>query len=75
MLPGIAPTHKFVQVAFVVIVGIDGDKVSYEHIHWDQASALVQLGLLNNQTLPVTGKGAVDKLRNPSVSDPFFQES
>jgi len=74
MLPGINPTGKRVEVVFVVIVGIEGDKVSYEHIIWDQANVLVQLGLLDPTGLPVTGAGAAAKLRNPSLPDPFFGE-
>jgi carboxymethylenebutenolidase len=74
MLPGINPTGKRVEVVFVVIVGIEDDKVSYEHIIWDQATVLVQLGLLDPTGLPVTGAGAAAKLRNPSLPDPFFGE-
>lgn len=74
MLPGVAPTGKFVEVVFVVIVGIEDGKVSYEHINWDQANVLVQLGLLDPTGLPVTGAGAAAKLRNPSLPDPFFDE-
>jgi carboxymethylenebutenolidase len=74
MLPGVAPTGKRVAVAFVVIVGIEGDKVAYEHIHWDQASVLVQIGLLDPTGLPVAGAGAAAKLKNPSLPDPFFNE-
>ncbi|MEA5519646.1 ester cyclase [Limnoraphis robusta] len=74
MLPGIKPTGKHVEVVFVVIVGIDDGKVSYEHIMWDQANVLVQIGLLDPTGLPVTGAGAAAKLRNPSLPDPFFHE-
>lgn len=73
MLPGVAPTGKRVEAVFVVIVGLEGDKVSYEHILWDQAGVLVQLGLLDPTGLPVTGAGAA-KLRNPALPDPFFNE-
>jgi carboxymethylenebutenolidase len=45
MLPGIPPTGKRVEVGLVV-VQFDGDKVAHEHLYWDQASVLVQLGLL-----------------------------
>ena len=75
MLPGVKPTGKFVEAAFVVIVGIEGGKVTYEHIHWDQANVLVQLGLIDPTGLPVTGAGAAAKLRNPSLPDPFFNEA
>ncbi|MBM4127615.1 MAG: dienelactone hydrolase [Nitrospira sp.] len=74
MLPGVNPTGKRVEVVFVVIVGIEGDKVSYEHIMWDQANVLVQIGLLDPTGLPVTGVGAAAKLRNPALPDPFFNE-
>jgi carboxymethylenebutenolidase len=74
MLPGIEPTGKRVEVAFVVIVGFEDGKVSYEHIHWDQANVLVQIGLLDPTGLPVAGAGAAAKLRNPSLPDPFFGE-
>ena len=74
MLPGVKPTGKHVETVFVVIVGIEGGKVSYEHIMWDQANVLVQIGLLDPTGLPVTGAGAAAKLRNPALPDPFFQE-
>ncbi|BBK36553.1 hypothetical protein STAQ_16310 [Allostella sp. ATCC 35155] len=74
MLPGVAPTGRRVEVVFVVIVGLEGDKVSYEHILWDQANVLVQIGLLDPKGLPVTGAGAAAKLRNPALPDPFFGE-
>jgi carboxymethylenebutenolidase len=74
ILPGVEPTGKRVEAVFVVIVGIEGDKVSYEHILWDQASVLVQLDLLDPTGLPVVGTGAAAKLRNPALPDPFFNE-
>ena len=74
MLPGVEPTGKHVEVVFVWIVGIEGDEVSYEHILWDQANVLVQIGLLDPAGLPVTGAGAAAKLRNPALPDPFFNE-
>jgi carboxymethylenebutenolidase len=55
MLPGVAPTGKAVVAAFVVIVGVKEGKVDYEHIYWDQASVLVQIGALKPDGLPVVG--------------------
>ena len=55
MLPAIPPTGKRVEVAFVVVVQFDGDKMVHEHLYWDQASVLVQLGLLERGRLPVVG--------------------
>jgi hypothetical protein len=31
-------------------------KIAHEHIYWDQASLLVQVGLLDPKLLPVTGQ-------------------
>ncbi|MDA9761846.1 ester cyclase [Desulfobacterales bacterium] len=53
LLPNVEPTGRKVTMAVVVIVGLQGDKVSYEHIYWDQAGLLVQLGLLNPKGLPI----------------------
>ena len=47
MLPGIAPTGKRVEVALVVIVRFRDGKLAHEHIYWDQASVLAQLGLID----------------------------
>ena len=55
MLPGIPPTGKRVEMAMLVVVQFDGDKLAHEHLYWDQASVLVQLGLLQPEGLPVVG--------------------
>ena len=62
MLPGVAPTGRHVEVPLVVIVGFRGDKLYHEHIHWDQASVLVQIGLLDPTGLPVAGADSAKKL-------------
>jgi carboxymethylenebutenolidase len=53
ILPGVAPTGKRVELPFVVVVGFKDGKVAHEHIYWDQASMLVQIGLLDPALLPV----------------------
>ena len=55
MLPNIKPTGKRVEIPLVVIVGFNDGKVTHEHIYWDQASVLVQIGLLDTKNLPVNG--------------------
>jgi carboxymethylenebutenolidase len=55
MLPGIAPTNRRVEVALVAIVRFKGDKLAHEHIYWDQASVLKQIGLITDPGLPVCG--------------------
>ena len=67
MLPNIKPTDKNVEIAFVVIVGFKDDKVAFEHIYWDQASALVQIGLLDPTGLPVCGPEGARRILDPSL--------
>jgi carboxymethylenebutenolidase len=67
MLPGIPPTGKRVEVPLVVIVHFRERKLAHEHIYWDQASVLVQLGLLDSQTLPVIGGESARKVIDPSL--------
>lgn len=65
LLPGIAPTGKRVEVPLVAIVRFREGKLAHEHIYWDQASVLVQLGLLDSSKLPIAGvesaRKALDK--------------
>jgi len=62
MLPGIAPTGKRVEVPLVAIVRFRGGKLAYEHIYWDQASVLVQIGLIDPAKLPVAGVESARKV-------------
>ena len=69
MLPGVAPTGKYVEVPLVAIVNFRGAKLYHEHIYWDQASVLVQIGKLDPAGLPVAGAEQARKLldeRRPS---------
>jgi carboxymethylenebutenolidase len=67
MLPGIAPTGRRVECPLVVIVHFRDGKLANEHIYWDQASVLVQLGLLDAANLPVAGLESARKLADPSL--------
>jgi carboxymethylenebutenolidase len=67
MLPGIAPTGKRVEVPLVVIVHFRDGKLAHEHIYWDQASVLVQLGLLDPSSLPVAGVESARKALDPTL--------
>lgn len=55
MLPGVAPTGKRVEIPLVAIVRFRDGKLAHEHIYWDQASVLRQIGLLPDSNLPVRG--------------------
>lgn len=67
MLPGVAPTGKRVEIPLVVIVHFRDGKLAHEHIYWDQASVLVQLGLLDAENLPVAGIETAQKVLDNSV--------
>lgn len=77
MLPGVMPTDKEVEVALVSVVCIRGGKLYHEHIYWDQATVLVQIGLLDPELVPngngrkrlpvVDAKGARKVLDEKSV--------
>src|SRR5436853_82281 len=62
MLPGIAPTNKRVEIPLVAIVRFREGKLAHEHIYWDQASVLKQIGLLTDATLPVYGAETAHKV-------------
>lgn len=62
MLPGIPPTGKRVEIPLLAVVKFRGDKLWHEHIYWDQASVLVQIGLLDDRRLPVAGIETARKL-------------
>ncbi|MGE0094455.1 MAG: ester cyclase [Alphaproteobacteria bacterium] len=67
MLPGIAPTGRKVEVAFAVVAGCKDGKITHEHIYWDQATVLAQLGLIDPKGLPVVGAESARKLLNPKL--------
>jgi carboxymethylenebutenolidase len=67
-LPGVAPTGHRVEIPHVVIMGFEDGKVAYEHIYWDQASLLVQIGLLDEDQLPVVGSAQSQALVDDTVA-------
>jgi len=67
MLPGVEPTGKHVKVALVVIVHFRDWKLAHEHIYWDQASVLAQLGLIDAAKLPVAGVRSAEKVLDPKL--------
>jgi len=67
MVPGIAPTGKYVEVPLVAIVEFRGDKIYNEHIYWDQASMLLQLGVLSSDGLPIAGIDTARKLKGEPI--------
>jgi carboxymethylenebutenolidase len=67
-----------VEIPIVAIVQFDGDKLVHEHIYWDQASVLVQLGLLESGPsggLPIAGAETAHKVLDPSLPSNTLMES
>ena len=62
MLPGLRPSGKYVEIPLVAIVCFRGGKLYNEHIYWDQASVLVQIGALDPKGLPIAGIETAKKL-------------
>ncbi|WP_233858323.1 dienelactone hydrolase family protein [Paraburkholderia sp. HD33-4] len=79
MLPGIAPTGKRVEIPLLAVVKFRGNKLYHEHIYWDQASVLVQIGLLDPSGLPTTGADTAHKLLDETLPSntlmPRWQDS
>ena len=67
MLPGVAPTNKHVKIPLIVVVHFRDGKLAHEHIYWDQASVLAQLGLIDEAKLPVAGVATAEKVLNPKL--------
>ena len=67
MLPGVAPTGKRVEVPLVAIVRFREGKLAHEHIYWDQASVLAQIGLIDAAILPVAGVESARKVLDPTL--------
>jgi carboxymethylenebutenolidase len=64
-LPGVAPTGRRIEIPMVAVIHFKDDMIESEHIFWDQASVLVQIGLLDSGKLPVAGVQTADKVRDP----------
>ncbi len=67
MLPGVAPTGRHVKVPLIVVIHFRDGKLAHEHIYWDQASVLAQLGLIDAARLPVAGAESAAKVLNPRL--------
>ena len=72
ILPGVKPTNMKVEIAMVVIVGVLDGKVTHEHIYWDQASLLAQIGLLDPTGLPIAVNHAA-KIPDPSLPNLIYK--
>lgn len=67
MLPGIPATGKRIEVPMIALIQFRDGLIESEHIYWDQAGVLAQLGLLDNKTLPIMGMESVKRLCDPKL--------
>ncbi len=67
LLPGVPPTGKRVEFLVAVVFGFQDGKIAYEHVYWDQASVLVQLGLIESESLPVVGVETAHRVLDPQL--------
>jgi carboxymethylenebutenolidase len=67
LLPGLAPTGKYFEIPMLAVICFRGDKLYNEHIYWDQASVLVQIGALDPTGLPVAGIQSAKKMIDESL--------
>ena len=67
LLPGVPPTGRRMEIPTVVIITFEDGKMKSERLYWDQASALVQLGLLDPTGLPVAGVEVARKALDPAA--------
>ena len=68
LAPGVAPTGRPIELVVVVIVGFDAEQsITHEHIYWDQAGVLIQMGMLQpGPGFPVTcGSKSSRRVRQP----------
>jgi carboxymethylenebutenolidase len=66
LLPGIAPTGKRVEISIVAVTQFKEGKILHEHVYWDQATVLLQVGLID-RSLPVRGAESAAQVQRPSL--------
>ena len=67
LLPGVKPTGRRVEIPMIAMITFEGDKLASERIYWDQASVLVQIGLLDPTGLPVAGAETARKVLDTTL--------
>src|SRR5262245_1765704 len=67
MLPGVPPTGRKAEFVLGGIIQFQAGKIAHEHIHWDQATVLSQLGVLDSP-LAAAGVGSAAQLRKLSAA-------
>jgi carboxymethylenebutenolidase len=68
LLPGMPATGRRVEFAFVGLLQFQDGKIAHEHLYWNQATLLSQMGVLDHP-LAAAGVGSAAqllKLRDPN---------
>ncbi|GMH67928.1 hypothetical protein TrST_g4172 [Triparma strigata] len=55
LAPSVEPSFKTIRFPLVAIVAFAGDKISSEHLYFDQAGVLLQMGVIDASVGDVTG--------------------
>jgi carboxymethylenebutenolidase len=66
VLPNVPPTGKRIEVAMVVVVTFEGNKIKSENLYWDNATILKQAGLIHDPKLPILGAESARNMSSPT---------
>jgi carboxymethylenebutenolidase len=61
LLPTLRPTGRRGEFIIAAVIGFENGKVAHEHLYWDQATLLSQMGVLDHP-LAAAGAGSVRQL-------------
>ena len=67
-LPGLAATGRAIALPVVAIVSFEGELILSEHIYWDQASLLAQVGALDAAAAPMLAADQARLLTDPGAA-------
>lgn len=67
LAPGIEATGHRLELPHVGVIAFEGGKIASEHIYWDQASVLIQLGVLDPARYPALGAEQTARMLSPEA--------
>lgn len=66
--PRVEATGLRLELPHVGVIAFEGDKIASEHIYWDHASAMIQLGVLDPARVPALGSEQTGRILNPDAA-------
>jgi carboxymethylenebutenolidase len=63
ILPGVRATHRSVEFALAGVIRFEAGKIASEHLFWDQATLLSQIGVLNHPAITAGIVSAAELLK------------